>query len=132
MIDIKNKKYRLRSGKEVRLLCDDAPGVYPVIGYLLRDGAVYTWTSEGKFIKGDTDDDPADLVEVSPYEDFEIDEPVMVRGPGINWVRGYFAGIDSDGDPCAWRHGRTSWTEGYKMVWCECRRPTEEELKCRS
>lgn len=38
MID-KNKKYRTRDGKEVRIYCTDGRGLYPIHGAILIKGA---------------------------------------------------------------------------------------------
>lgn len=48
------KPCRTRDGREVRILCTDAPGERPIIGYMiLNDGqiAVNTWLSGGHFMK---------------------------------------------------------------------------------
>ena len=49
-----DKKYRTRDGREVRLLCVDRKGEYPVIG--LIDDIIVTWTAQYA----------ADLIEVMP------------------------------------------------------------------
>lgn len=86
------------------------------------DGA---WYSSGK-------KSPHDLVtELTEYQDFKIDEPVMVRNTDrFPWHRGLFAGIDKDGRPMAWINGKSQWTSGNdRHAWEQCRRPTAEELK---
>lgn len=62
---------------------------------------------------------------------FKIDDPVMVRNnKDKEWIKGYFAGFDSEGFAYAWLCGQTSWTAyGEKNRWNEYRSPTEEELK---
>jgi hypothetical protein len=40
-----DRKYRTKDGREVRLLCVDAKGYWPVVG--LIDGELETWTRDG-------------------------------------------------------------------------------------
>jgi len=67
------------------------------------------------------------------YDDFKIDEPVMVSLDNKAWYRRHFAGVSADGRPQTWSDGRTSFTvaPGHCGVttWDECRRPTPEELR---
>ena len=66
---------------------------------------------------------------IQPWEDFKIDEPVMVRNYDYDWVKAYFAGVDENGEPTAYDDGMTSWTAGgCKTYWHQCRKPTPEEL----
>ena len=69
-----------------------------------------------------------DLIEVSPYDDFKIDDPVMVSLNGVYWERGYFAGVNTKGMPTAFDSGSTSWSAFAACNWIYCRRPTQEEL----
>jgi len=129
MIEI-GKKYRTTDGTKVRrILCvDRSHVVYPVVAELVT-GEITTHTLDG--VSSGLRDYA--LVEVKPYEDFKIDEPVMVRRVyGDPWVRRHFAGVNADGKPTTWDYGKTSWSrEPYNQisVWDECRRPTAEELK---
>lgn len=71
-----------------------------------------------------------DLVEIVPFADFKIDEPVMVRtGSDTEWQKRHFAGISPEGKPQVWGGGSTSWTAGENApsAWGQCRRPTKEE-----
>jgi len=74
-------------------------------------------------------DGPMRLIEVSPYADFKIDDPVMVRN-AVEWVKRHFAGVTDMGAPKVWDAGFTSWTseEQPNAFWNQCRRPTAEEL----
>lgn len=70
--------------------------------------------------------------EVLPWEDFEIDEPVMVRHSEYDpWQRRHFAGVSNFGLPKTWDSGRTKWTTlgATSTSWAECRKPTKEELE---
>lgn len=47
-----SKKYRTRDGRDVRILCTDAPGEYPVIGYAINSDAsiiLCKWMREGRY-----------------------------------------------------------------------------------
>lgn len=46
MIDM-DKKYRTRDGRDVRLLCVDGPGTFPVVG--ITDGCLETWDVDGSY-----------------------------------------------------------------------------------
>jgi hypothetical protein len=58
-----------------------------------------------------------DLIEISPYEDFKIDDKVLVWDDENDKVKAYFAGVNKDGHPMTWDGRRTSFTESYKVVW---------------
>ena len=130
------KQYRTRDGRKVRVLCTDRKhSFYPVIALMpSKDGdfdQYGTYTSEGLF--SDSDQESGyDLIEVSPYDDFKIDEPVMVRDyPADKWKRSHFAGVSDSGCPRTFAMGRSSWSSGCDpsyTLWNECRRPTKEEL----
>lgn len=130
MIDI-NKKYKTRDGREVVLYCTDAPGRFCVHG---RIDNMAQWDINGIY-HIHMPDNLLDLIEVSPYEDFKIDEPVMVKQKDedvTKWRKRHFAGISETGVPMAWDCGFTSWTSTSSVLkagWDKCRRPTEEELK---
>jgi hypothetical protein len=116
------KKYRLR-GVPVVILCTDVPGRYPIRGYKLdSEYGSFKATHFGRTPAG------AQLVEVSPYEDFKDGEPVMVKRESSFWARGNFSGVNSHGRPTTYVKG-TAWaSRGLREWWDECRRPTEEEL----
>jgi hypothetical protein len=128
-----NKKYRTRDGRPARVICVDAKGAQPVIALVPHgDGESIIRTSlAAKFYPNKECE--LDLIEVTPYDDFKIDEPVMVRcheDAANLWVKRYFAGVMS-GQPSTWDFGATSWSadNGNRSRWDECRRPTPEELK---
>ena len=127
-----DKKYKTRNGLPVRILCLDRKGdMYPVIGLVtIENGAesIHTFTADGRF-NFSPEGDSYDLIEVSPYEDLKIDEPVMVRNSGaIDWSRRHFAGVAANGKVLCWDSGCTSFTAGESFGWDEGRRPTPEEL----
>jgi hypothetical protein len=128
MISI-DKKYRTRDGEDVRILCTDAPGKYPVVGLIEGEEEPQRWTISGGHVnvqKGYY----FDLIEVPPWDDFKIDEPVMVRDDLFGkWKPRHFARV-INGKPATWLSGCTSWSigDGDTTRWNECRRPTPEEL----
>lgn len=111
MIDI-NKKYKTASGKPVRILCTDRPGDYPVVALVLYSDeytSVESMSIEGKWCFS-SEASPLDLVEVFPWEDFEVDEPVWVRNnEGQRWEKRHFARV-VNGRPNTWENGCSSWT----------------------
>lgn len=124
-----DKTYCTKDGRAVRILCTDAKGDYPVVGLLrLRDGTDDTnkWTTEGSFYRWDNPSN-LDLVEVSPYAEFKVDDPVLARNfESSEWYPAYFAGTDGT-RPLVFKGGRSSWTlaESTKAV-AEVSRPGEE------
>lgn len=57
------KKYKTRDGRDVRLLCTDGPGEYPVIGTVKGCMAPHSWSNTGKHDLH-YDETPKDLIEV--------------------------------------------------------------------
>lgn len=131
-----DKQYKTRHGYEVilhNIIPPEYEIEYPVRGIKRHHNGKWTtgaWTTDGLYVKGSTD--PLDLVEVKPYDDFKVDDPVMVRDDGDTaWRCRYFAGVDGYGKPMTWVHGSTSWSVMGQGTtdWDQCRRPTSEELK---
>ena len=56
--------------------------------------------------------------EIGAYEDFKIDEPVMVKlFEGKVWEKRYFAGVDQGGRPRTWSDGKTKWSaRGFQSL----------------
>jgi hypothetical protein len=100
----------------------------------MEDGGetILSATIDGRYAFSGQEND-LDLIEISLYEDFKIDDPVMVRNFDIEpWNRRHFAGVDAYDRAKAWDAGSTSWTVegmGDYACWYKCRRPTPEELK---
>jgi len=122
-----DKTYKTRDGCDVRIACVNAGSNAPVVA-VVNDETV-SYSANGRFFKSINHESVWDLIEVSPYADFTIDEPVMVRKFG-GWVKRHFAGVTDMGSPKVWDAGFTSWTseEQPNAFWSECRRPTAEEL----
>ena len=124
-----NKKYRTRGGQDVRVLCVDGPNdVFPVIAIVGCE--VRSFRLDGSYSLAINNENLLDLIEVSPWDDFKIDELVMVKGVSGKWYKRYFAGVQADGRPVTFMHGAKSWNaNGQVTAWEECRRPTEDKLQ---
>lgn len=124
MIDM-NKKYT-SDGRPVRLLCIDANGTHPVVA-LHDTGIPMSFLADGSCLNS-----KLNLIEVSTYADFKIDDPVMVRDyEGRSWEKSHFAGVTDGGKAKTWSGGCTSFTDDNQndtCFWLQCRRPTAEEL----
>lgn len=134
-IDI-NKQYRTVSGNKVEILKTGVSNLYWSVAALITSptGVQYleTYHDDGR-VRLDKQPSENDLVEISPFDQFKIDDLVMVRDyKERTWNRRYFAGVDEKGRAKAWDAGTTSWSvedrDDYSS-WDECRRPTPEELK---
>lgn len=44
-----DKTYRTRDGRSVRIICVDAPGRKPVVGFIENNPTIYRWNSNGSF-----------------------------------------------------------------------------------
>lgn len=135
-----DKKYKTVSGRPVTILGVDFPleGGFSVIGLVYSTSGKATpetWKASGSFLNGSSHD--LDLVECKPYEDFKMDEPVMVSSDGVTWFPRHFAGVNSAGYATFWTEGTTSWTAenvsrapiAVAGFWKVIRKPTSEELK---
>ena len=125
MVVSRDKKYTWK-GKPFTVLTTTSPGSTPVVGHD-AEGRIYLFNSHGQQYWNAS----VGLVEVSPYADFVIDEPVMVRNFDTErWGRALFVAaspfngcVEASTVP-AWVRGK----EGRGAQWVQCRRPTKEEL----
>jgi hypothetical protein len=122
MIDI-TKKYQTRDGDPVEFITDKGRGEYPIIGYIGDNDTVDVWTQDGKF--SPSLDHARDLIEVSPYADWKIDDKILVSNDRDIWVKKHFAGLDCDGLPMSWKYGVTSWsaTPKARISWMYAKKP---------
>lgn len=114
LIDMK-KKYRTRDGHDVRILCVDRlptkSNSNTVVALVKEPDGV----GEGTIVVNkygnlcEYGDCLLDLVEVSLWDDFKIDDRVYYSKDGLYWMRGHFAGI-SDGKPTVFYCGATSFS----------------------
>jgi len=114
-IDI-NKKYRTRTGLDVTIFTTNARVSIVgermnVIGLIHERNydSIQFYNQDGK-VSSELDM-PNDLVEISPYDDFKIDDKVLVWDCDSTKVKGHFAGVSViDGRPMIWMDGKTSFT----------------------
>lgn len=112
------KQYKC-NGKHVKILCVDRPGQIegqPVVA-VDEKGSVFFFTADGIYNVSRLAS-TYDLVEVKPYADFKVDDPVLVRYESKeDELRRYFAGVDKDGRPTVFVDGRTSWSGEQSPIW---------------
>jgi len=123
-VDI-TKKYRTKENKEVRIYATDGTGEYCIHGAILEDtgGWRYAlWTHNGEFISKTTKS-LDDIIEISPYDDWQVDDKILVWGSNEKRIQGHFRGISHEGKPQVWAEGKTSWTtdEYYTYEYAEKR-----------
>lgn len=130
-----NKKYKTRSGLPVRILCNDFKNdTYTVIVavYDQETGRESTLSvsSTGSYIEGE--ENPLDLIEVTPYDDFKEDDLCVVWNGKDKKVFRYFHKINSRGKAVCFCFGQTSFHTYDVTPWEFCRKPTEEEIKTKT
>ena len=116
-----HKKYKTRDGRPVRILCVDRKD--PVLK------VVYAYEVDGFEGIACEDIHGENLIEVHPWEDFKIDDPVIVSDNGLSWCKRYFAGVNSNGLPTAFNNGTTSFTVPHPThitEWNFCKKPDEK------
>ena len=92
---------------------------FPVLG-LVNNRDIRYYDNNGKAMY---DAHEQHLTEVTGYEDFKIDDTVLVKNHGGNQLKRHFAGISKNGKPLAYQKGCTSWTaSGYQSAneWDSC------------
>ena len=124
------KKYKTRSGLPVRILCNDLKcDTYTVIAAVYeQEGCEFTISvsSTGSYIEDE--ENPLDLIEVTPYDDFKEDDLCVVWGEeGAKRFR-YFSHVENGAVNC-FVLGCTSYTTVATSIWPNCRKATEEEIK---
>jgi len=121
-----DKQYKTRRGRDVLLLTTNGKRASSAVVAILEHGkdneAVVTYYANGKLLSTNTHD--LDLIEVSPFEAFEIDDKVWVWDEDMTIASPrHFAGVRTDGYPLTWADGKTSFSigiEGYKTMWDYC------------
>ena len=126
-----NKTYKTMSGRRYRNYCVDGGGLYPIHGAVEFKPNEWILVRHSWELRSDSLSE-LDLTEISPWEDFKIDDPVMIKFANSSyWLRRYFAGVNADGEPTVYKGGSTSWSTAAfdnRSTCKECRRPTPEEL----
>ena len=103
---------------------------HPIMVIITGDNGredINTYTTGLKYFESG-DNDKMDLVLVTEWDDFKVDDPVMVRIKGCNWIKSHFKEVNGYGKPTSFQDGSTSWTSRGYFMSDECRRPTKEEI----
>jgi hypothetical protein len=131
-IDI-NKKYKTRKGETVEILSTTRNHpTHPVVASVHKGDLqlLLPFTSNG--ICGSVMDYYYDLFEVKEWEDFKIDDEVIVRfNPSDSTLhKRHFAGVSEKGNPMVWYKGGTSWScvPSDRLIVHECKKPEKEQL----
>lgn len=126
-----HKKYKTRDGRPVRILCVDREDCdYPVVALVTNEKhceIAVVYSCYGSFT-GTHNNHVLDLIEVQPWDDFKIDDQVLVKEyEEGKWKKRYFAGVSDRGLPLAFKDGCTSWSsEGEALDWNFCKKPDQE------
>lgn len=129
-----HKKYKTRDGYPVRILCvdrkEDEDSTFHVIALVTTNGyeEIRAYSKTGQYF---IDEESAlDLIEVQPWDDFKVDDPVLVRDyEDEEWKKRYFAGVSDKGKPLTFPLGCTSWSSEEVNVrhgWNYCKKPEQE------
>jgi len=128
-----DKKYYTRTGLPVRVVCVDYKNnVNPSLTVL----CLITQPTGEELLALRNEDGAedsselglgVDIIEVPPWHDIMIDEPVVATNSKGDEYKGHFAGL-IDKRPTIWDGGGTSWITTSSVLMSSCRRPTPEEL----
>ena len=130
-----DKKYKTRSGLSVRILCTDFNNdKYTVIAAVPAQASGYDYiisvSSTGTYIEDE--ENPLDLIEVTPYDDFKEDDLCVVWNGEDKKVFRYFHKVNSRGKAVCFYFGQTSFCTSEVTPWEFCRKPTDEEIKTKT
>lgn len=128
------KKYKTRSGWPARILCNDLKNsIYTVIAAVydkeLGCESTISVSSTGAFIEDE--ESTLDLIEVTPYDDFKVDDLCVVWEVENSKEFRYFSHEKENLAQC-FASGGTSYTKTTTISWTNCRKATEEEIKTKT
>lgn len=110
----KDKKYTSRLGLPVTIYEIYENEIHGVIHCC--DSLILTsWTKEG-LLSRSGEKGSNDLIEVSPYADWKIDDKFIVWASGSEKYHRHFAGLDARGIPLFFNYGLTSWSASDKII----------------
>lgn len=118
--------YKYTNGNRARILCIDRIGTQdPVVSMNEVSGCFHFHKSNGDVVGTDK----FNLIEVKPYDDFEIDEPVWATVEYVSSrLKRYFAGVNFDGQPLVFAGGNTAWTSKRTSTCVKVEKVLLEEL----
>jgi hypothetical protein len=126
----KDKKYKLRMDGEVELFevnNEFSFGKYRVTP--CSEWNASRWSSKNGCYQV-IGESLLDLIEISPYADFKIDDKVLVwNNPStksFSKVKAHFSGIDSENKPMTFNDGTTKFTHEYCTSWNYCEKYEEQ------
>lgn len=125
MIDITKHYVTLEDSRPVTLISDHGRGTLKILGYIDDSESVASWDSDGRHRYHSC----FNLIEVRPYADYRIGEPVIVDVSR----RYHFAGVSETGEPMVFSFGLSAWAAGHdptkKFAVKSIRKPTATELQ---
>ena len=131
------KKYKTRSGLPVRILCNDLKyDRYTVIAAVYDQETGYENTinvsSTGSYIEDE--ENPLDLIEVTPYDDFKEDDLCVIWPDDKDTEEFRYFAYAKGNLAYFFADGKTSFTATppQKVCWPNCRKATEEEIKTKT
>lgn len=108
--------YKTRDGRKARVLCVDAPGNYPCVGYIVENGNVATvsWLADGSFRYYDGLDLIEPWTEPKPKKRIELRRALMrVVGVGVSELPYYISEYTSSSSA---GHGFIRWLDEDPLV----------------
>ena len=131
--NFKDRKFRTRDGREVVIYAVHDGQDYPIHGAIkYKDGfGPESFDDDGRYCTAECND--FDLVEITQYDDFKIDDKVLVWNTDyINKKsKRHFAGVSCIGEPMTFRDGTSSFTaqdEHDVVYWDFCEKYVESDL----
>lgn len=118
------KKWKTKNGLKVEVYAYKEGQDHPYIGAYLSSRGIWVescWTENLTYLEQRSC--CYDLVEVSPYDDFKVDDKVLVSNNGKDWHRRYFAGVSKDDRPLAFCEDSYSWGACLPAItWKYCKK----------
>lgn len=129
-----DKNYKTRAGHPVRIFCIDAalglPRHQSIVGLIMIEPnreIVGLWLADGRFDVENPHHD-FDLKEVTPWDDFKINDPVIAKVNFYPAFKAHFAGV-VDGRPMVFHNGCTNWTSDDESMAVDIvRKPMVDEM----
>jgi hypothetical protein len=122
------KQYKTTDGRPVQILSttvvNDPYTVAALVSNAEGEQALVKYTSCGKYFATGNTPSIHDLVEITPYDDFKVDDKVLVSNTGHTWHKRYFSHVTDEGEPCTFYSGGTSWSQedSHTIKWVLCKK----------